>query len=69
MAELQDRFKENQDVEVIDTTKKLKIGAKISFAKLVEASVSFESEAPTETKVKTTKKDSAKIVQAPLIIE
>ena len=26
MAELQDRFKENQDVEVIDTTKKLKIG-------------------------------------------
>ena len=26
MAELQDRFKENQDVVVIDTTKKLKIG-------------------------------------------
>ena len=42
-------------------TKKLKIGAKISFAKLVEASVNFEREVPTETKIKTTSKDSAKI--------
>ena len=42
-------------------TKKLKIGAKISFAQLVQASVNFESEAPAETKVKTTKKDYAQI--------
>ena len=42
-------------------TKKLKIGAKISFSQLVQASVNFESEAPAETKVKTTKKDYARI--------
>ena len=42
-------------------TKKLKIGAKISFAKLVQASVNFEKETPTETKVKTTSKNYAKI--------
>ena len=42
-------------------TKKLKIGAKISFAKLVEASVNFERKVPTDTKVKTTSKDSARI--------
>ena len=38
-------------------TKKLKIGAKISFAQLVQASVNIEK----ETKTKTTSKDSAKI--------
>ena len=44
-------------------TKKLKIGAKISFAELVQASVEFEydSKEPKETKVKTTDKDYAKI--------
>ena len=42
-------------------TKKLKIGAKISFAQLVQASVNFDFEKNGETKVKTTKKDSAKI--------
>ena len=41
-------------------TKKLKVGAKISFAQLVQASVSFEKSI-FDTKVKTTKKDSAKI--------
>ena len=42
-------------------TKKLKIGAKIDFAKLVQASVNFEYEKIEETKVKTSRKDSAKI--------
>ena len=42
-------------------TKKLKIGAKISFAQLVQASVNFDFEKNGETKVNTTKKDSAKI--------
>ena len=43
-------------------TKKLKIGAKISFSQLVQASVNFELEKmPDETKTKTTSKDSAKI--------
>ena len=42
-------------------TKKLKIGAKISFAKLVQASVNFEYEKIGETKVKTSRKDSAQI--------
>ena len=42
-------------------TKKLKIGAKIDFAKLVQASVNFEYEKIADTKIKTTKKDSAKI--------
>ena len=40
-------------------TKKLKIGAKIDFAHLVKASVSFDFE--KETQIKTTKKDWAKI--------
>ena len=42
-------------------TKKLKIGAKISFAQLVQASVNFEYEKVKETKIKNSKKDSAKI--------
>ena len=42
-------------------SKKLKIGAKISFAQLVQASVNFDYEKTGETKVKTTKKDFAKI--------
>lgn len=42
-------------------SKKLKIGAKISFAQLVQASVNFDYEKTGETKVKTTKKDYAKI--------
>ena len=42
-------------------TKKLKIGAKISFAELVQASVNFEHESVKETKTKTTGKDYAKI--------
>ena len=41
-------------------TKKLKVGAKISFAQLVQASVNFEREIG-ETKTKTTKRDNAKI--------
>nr|DAD76323.1 MAG TPA: hypothetical protein [Siphoviridae sp. cttDR14] len=42
-------------------TKKLKIGAKIDFAKLVQASVNFEYEKIADTKIKTTKKDCAQI--------
>ena len=43
-------------------TKRLKIGAKISFAKLVQASVKFDYEKVIEdTKVKTTSKKNAKI--------
>ena len=45
-------------------TKKLKIGAKISFAKLVQASINFDLEKniPVEdTKIKTTSKNFAKI--------
>ena len=42
-------------------TKKLKIGTKISFAQLVQASVNFEYEKVKETKIKNSKKDSAKI--------
>ena len=42
-------------------TKKLKIGAKIDFVKLVQASVNFEYEKIDDTKIKTTKKDYAQI--------
>lgn len=43
-------------------TKKLKIGKKISFPQLVQASVNFEYEnRPKDTKVKTTSKDNAHI--------
>ena len=42
-------------------SKKLKIGAKLSFSKFVEAMASFECEKINETKVKTTKKDNAQI--------
>ena len=42
-------------------SKKLKIGAKISFAQLVQASVNFDYEKTGETKAKTTKKNNAKI--------
>ncbi len=42
-------------------TKKLKIGARISFAQLVQASVNFELEKTEESKVKTTSKSNAKI--------
>ena len=39
-------------------SKKLKIGAKISFAKLVQAEINFESEKTGETKTKTTSKNN-----------
>lgn len=57
---------EAQDEPVTDDnqkycSKKLKIGKKINFAQLVQASVKFDYEKTGETKVKTTKKDSAKI--------
>ena len=42
-------------------SKKLKIGEKINFAQLVQASVKFDYKKTGETKVKTTKKDFAKI--------
>ena len=42
-------------------SKKLKIGAKISFAKLVQAEINFESEETGETKTKTTSKNNARI--------
>ena len=42
-------------------SKKLKIGAKLSFSKFVEAMASFEFEKIDKTKVKTTKKDNAQI--------
>lgn len=42
-------------------TTKLRIGAEIDFAKLVQASVNFEYEKIADTKIKTTKKDSAQI--------
>ena len=42
-------------------TTKLKIGAKIGFPQLVQASVNFECEKIKETRTKTTQKDSAKI--------
>ena len=42
-------------------SKKLKIGAKLSFSKFVEAMASFEFEKIDETKVKTTKKNNAQI--------
>ena len=43
-------------------TKKLKIGAKIGFPQLVQASIELELEkTPSETKKKTTSKDSAQI--------
>lgn len=42
-------------------SKKLKIGEKITFTQMVQASVKFDYEKTGETKVQTTKKDSAKI--------
>ena len=42
-------------------SKKLKIGAKISFAKLVQEEINFESEKTGETKTKTTSKNNARI--------
>ena len=42
-------------------SKKLKIGAKISFVKLVQAEINFESEKTGETKTKTTSKNNARI--------
>lgn len=42
-------------------SKKLKIGEKINFAQLVQASVKFDYEKTGKTKVKTTKKDCAQI--------
>ena len=42
-------------------TTKLKIGAKIGFPQLVQASVNFELKKLIDTKVKTTSKDNAKI--------
>ena len=65
-AEVESLDECNTNDNVKYCTKKLKIGAKISFAKLVEASVNFDKEVPTETKVKTSTKigssgDGAKI--------
>ena len=42
-------------------SKKLKIGAKISFEKLVQAEINFESEKTGKTKTKTTSKNNARI--------
>ena len=42
-------------------TKKLKIGAKLSFSQLVQASVNFEWKKLPNTRTKTTSKDSAQI--------
>ena len=42
-------------------SKKLKIGAKISFAKLVLAEINFDSEKTVDTKTKTTSKNNARI--------
>lgn len=42
-------------------SKKLKIKGKINFAQLIQASVKFDYERVGETKIKTTKKDYAKI--------
>ena len=42
-------------------SKKLKIGAKISFAKLVQAEINFDSEKMGETKTKTTSKNNERI--------
>ena len=42
-------------------SKKLKIGAKISFAKLVQAEINFDSVKMGETKTKTTSKNNARI--------
>ena len=42
-------------------SKKLKIGAKISFAKLVQADINFESDKTKDTKTKTTSKNNAQI--------
>ena len=42
-------------------SKKLKIGAKLSFSEFVEAMARFECEKINETKVKTTEKDNAQI--------
>ena len=42
-------------------SKKLKIGDKISFAKLVQAEINFESEKMEDTKTKTTSKNNAHI--------
>ena len=42
-------------------SKKLKIGDKISFAKLVQAEINFDSEKKGETKTKTTSKNNARI--------
>ena len=42
-------------------SKKLKIGSKISCAKLVQAEINFESEKTGETKTKTTSKNNARI--------
>ena len=42
-------------------SKKLKIGAKISFAKLVQAEINFESDQTEDTKTKTTSKNNERI--------
>ena len=42
-------------------SKKLKIGEKISFAKLMQAEINFKSEKTGETKTKTTSKNNARI--------
>ena len=67
-------FSDFAEVEALDepvtdnnkkfSSKKLKIGAKLSFSKFVEAMASFEFEKIGKTKVKTTNKDSAKIGSA-----
>ena len=42
-------------------SKKLKIGDKISFSKLVQAEINFESDKTEDTKIKTTSKNNARI--------
>lgn len=49
------------DDDIKYCTKKLKIGSKISFAKLVEASINFNEKESTETKAKISRKDDAQI--------
>lgn len=71
LVDYKGEFSDFAEVEALDEpvtddnkkfcSKKLKIGAKLSFSKFVEAMASFEFEGIDETKVKTTEKDNAKI--------
>lgn len=71
LVDYKGEFSDFAEVEALDEpvtddnkkfcSKKLKIGAKLSFSKFVEAMASFEFEGIDETKVKTTEKDNAQI--------